>query len=171
MPDEILPPAPLPTVAPVAYAPPPVQHAAPTDLQSYASRVKIVGFCFVALAVLYLASLLFFASAAGTAGLAGSMQNPPPGSRAAEQTPAERTGILVLFAAIVNVTRIAGLVCAAIAAFGLLGKHAWGRIATIVVSIPMLLLFPFGTVVAIYALYLMMKSGSRENWALLSARA
>ena len=168
-PDENIPTPPIVTAAP-ARAYPPAAYAVEPELPRYANRVMILGVCFAIFCVFYLASAIFFNAALSTASLADSMHNAPPGSRAASETPPQQAGILALFVAVANAVRIIGIVCSAIAAIGLLAKQKWGRGAPIIVSIPMLILFPFGTILAAFAIYFMVKRGSRENWQMLTAK-
>ncbi len=55
------------------------------------------------------------------------------------------------------------------AAFGLLTKKGWGRIAAIGVSLPLLLSAPFGTAFAVFVLYVMLKRGAKADYHRLCA--
>jgi hypothetical protein len=156
-----------PVVAPPLA--PPVHAVVVPEASAFAGRVKVLGICFGVFAAYSLAMMLYFMVVAGSAGAAAT-HNAPPGSRAAEQSTAQMAGMMALLGILANTMRVVGFVLSLVAAIGLLGRHSWGRIATIIVSIPLLLFFPFGTVLAIYAIYLLVKGGAKENYALLSLR-
>ena len=54
------------------------------------------------------------------------------------------------------------------AAVGLLTRKKWGRSIAIVASVPLLISFPFGTVLSICALVILLGSGAKENYARLA---
>jgi hypothetical protein len=146
-----------------------IPYATKPDLKPYARRIKILGWLFVLLAVFSLVKIFVFTSGFSRSAATSLGTAPPEGSRAASQTPAERAAFYGAFGVAVQIPTILGAIAGLVAGFGLLARQPWGRTATLVLSVPLLIDLPFGTLLAVFALYLMVKRGSGERYAQLSA--
>lgn len=116
------------------------------------THVKVLGVLFVAMGVLGLVGALFssvaFGLLAGAVGASGD-EGAPLGSAVLGATGLALTVALVLFSA-------PSIVCG----WGLLQFRPWSRILAIVLAAIALLVFPYGTVFGVYALWVLFRKGT-----------
>lgn len=124
-----------------------------------ATHVKVLGVLYIVFGIFWalMAALMLFVFA-GAAGIAGAAADPD--AWIAVPILGITGTALVLFFLVLSVPGI-------IAGVGLLKFRPWARILAIVIAILNLLNFPFGTIIGIYALWVLF---SKETEALFAGR-
>jgi hypothetical protein len=123
--------------------------------QQLQTHVPIVGWLFIARSILDLVGgLIAFALITGTGvflGDLGTAIRDPEAVRVLPMVASFLALVAMLVGALVVVLAIPGL----IAGIGLLARKSWARVLGVIVSVFGLLSFPFGTLVGIYAIFVL----------------
>jgi hypothetical protein len=117
------------------------------------THVKVVGVLYIVLSALGLLFALGIGAMFGIAGIAGA---------AADSEDALALPILGLTGGLVTTFLVALSLPGLIAGFGLLAYKSWARILAIVLSALQLLGFPFGTIIGIYALWVLLNKDTER---------
>lgn len=122
------------------------------------THVKVLGVLFIAISALgVLAALFLMLAVGGAAGIVGAAADPEEAAIALPIIGLTGTALVVFFLAL----SLPGL----ITGFGLLGFRPWARIVGIVLAILQLVNFPFGTVLGVYALWVLLNTDSERLFA------
>jgi hypothetical protein len=113
-----------------------------------ATHVKVLGVLYIALSVLGLSAALFLGLALGTASGIVGLNADPNDAAIALPIIGLAGGALVIFLVVIS---LPGL----IVGVGLLKLQGWARIAAMVLAIIHLINIPIGTVIGIYALWVL----------------
>jgi hypothetical protein len=123
-----------------------------------ASHVKVLGILFIVLGALGIfASIVFIVLVGGAAGIVGASAEPPDAAIAVPIIGIAGTAI-ALFIFLLSLPGV-------IVGYGLMHFRAWGRILGLVLSVMNLINVPFGTVLGVYGLWVLL---SKETEALFS---
>lgn len=117
------------------------------------THVKVVGVLYIVLGALGLLFALGIGAMFGIAGVAGA---------AADSEDALALPILGLTGGLVTTFLVVLSLPGIIAGFGLLAYKSWARILAIVLSALQLLGFPFGTIIGIYALWVLLNKDTER---------
>jgi hypothetical protein len=122
------------------------------------THVKVLGVLYIVLnALMVLAALFLMVAIGGTAGIVGAAAEPED---AAIALPIIGLGGTALVA-ILLILSLPGL----ITGFGLLSYKPWARILGIVLSVLNLLNIPFGTILGIYGLWVLLNKDAERLFA------
>jgi hypothetical protein len=118
------------------------------------THVKVVAVLYIVLSALALLVALGVGAMFGIAGIAGAAAD--------SEDAALAFPIITLTGGLVTAFLIAMALPGFVAGFGLLAYKSWARILAIVLSALHLLSFPFGTVLAIYALWVLLSKDTER---------
>lgn len=122
------------------------------------THVKVLAVLFIALSALgVVAALFLMVAVGGAAGLVGATAEPSDAALALPIIGLTGTALVVLLLAL----SLPGL----IAAFGLLKFRPWARILAIVLAILQLVNVPLGTILGIYALWVLLNQDTERLFA------
>ena len=123
-----------------------------------ATHVKVLGVLYIALSALGVASALFLALAVGTASsIVGITAEAPDAAVALPIIGVAGTALVVFLLAVSLPGLITGI--------GLLKLQPWARIVGIVLSAINLINIPFGTVLGIYGLWVLLNKETEQMFA------
>jgi hypothetical protein len=122
------------------------------------THVKVLGVLYIALSAIGVASALFLALAVGTAStIVGVAAEPPDAAVALPIIGVAGTALVVFLLALSLPGLITGI--------GLLKLQPWARIVGIVLSAINLINIPFGTVLGIYGLWVLLNKETEQMFA------
>lgn len=122
------------------------------------THVKVVGVLYIALSAIgVLVAVFLMLTLGGTAGLVGAMASPEDAAISIPIIGITGMALVVMLLAV----SLPGL----IAGWGLLSFRSWARILAIVLAILHLFNIPFGTILGIYALWVLLNRNTERLFA------